>query len=56
MQGVMGGQVDMIFDQFPSSKGAIDGGQLRGIGIISPQRVPGYDIMTIRRGRPEGFH
>jgi len=55
MQGVMGGQVDMIFDQFPSSKGAIDGGQLRGIGIISPQRVPGYDIMTMEEAGLKGF-
>ena len=55
MQGVMGGQVDMIFDQFPSSKGGIDGGQLRGIGIISPQRVPGYDIMTMEEAGLKGF-
>ena len=55
MQGVMGGQVDMIFDQFPSSKGAIDGGKLRGIGIISPQRVPDYDIMTMEEAGLKGF-
>jgi tripartite-type tricarboxylate transporter receptor subunit TctC len=55
MQGVMSGQVDMIFDQFPSSKGAIDGGQLRGIGIISPHRVPGYDIMTMEEAGLKGF-
>ena len=55
MQGVMAGQVDMIFDQFPSSKGAIDGGKLRGIGIISPQRVPGYDIMTMEEAGLKGF-
>jgi tripartite-type tricarboxylate transporter receptor subunit TctC len=55
MQDVMGGQVDMIFDQFPSSKGAIDGGKLRGIGIISPQRVPGYNIMTMEEAGLKGF-
>jgi len=55
MQGVMGGQVDMIFDQFPSSKGAIDAGNLRGLGIISPQRVPGYDIMTMEEAGLKGF-
>jgi tripartite-type tricarboxylate transporter receptor subunit TctC len=55
MQAVMGGQVDMIFDQFPSSKGAIDAGQLRGMGIISPQRVPGYDIMTMEEAGLKGF-
>ena len=55
MQGVMSGQVDMIFDQFPSSKGAIDSGKLRGIGVISPQRVPGYDIMTMEEAGLKGF-
>ncbi len=55
MQDVMGGQVDMIFDQFPSSKGSIDGGKLRGIGIISPHRVPGYDIMTMEEAGLKGF-
>jgi tripartite-type tricarboxylate transporter receptor subunit TctC len=55
MQGVMGGQVDMIFDQFPSSKSVIDGGKVRGIGIISPQRVPGYDIMTMEEAGLKGF-
>jgi len=55
MQGVMSGQVDMIFDQFPSSKGAIDAGQLRGMGIISPQRMPGYDIMTMEEAGLKGF-
>jgi tripartite-type tricarboxylate transporter receptor subunit TctC len=55
MQGVMAGQVDMIFDQFPSSKGAIDGGKLRGIGIISPQRVPGYNIMTMEEAGLKDF-
>src|SRR5262249_43377863 len=44
MQDVMGGQVDMIFDQFPSSKGFIDAGKLRAMGVISPQRIPGYDV------------
>jgi tripartite-type tricarboxylate transporter receptor subunit TctC len=55
MQDVMAGTVDMIFDQFPSSKGAIDSGKLRGIGIISPQRVPGYNIMTMEEAGLKGF-
>jgi len=55
MQAVMGEQVDMIFDQFPSSKSAIDSGRLRGMGIISPQRVPGYDIMTMEEAGLKGF-
>ncbi|HET9577184.1 MAG TPA: tripartite tricarboxylate transporter substrate binding protein [Usitatibacter sp.] len=55
MQDVMGGQVDMIFDQFPSSKPYIDGGKLRGMGVISPKRIPGYDIMTMEEAGLKGF-
>jgi tripartite-type tricarboxylate transporter receptor subunit TctC len=55
MQDVMGGQVDMVFDQFPSSKGHIDGGKLRGMGVISPKRIPGYDIMTMEEAGLKGF-
>ena len=47
MQDVMGGQVDSLFDQFPSSKGFIDSGKLKAIGVISPRRIPGYDVMTM---------
>lgn len=56
MQDVMGGQVDMVFDQFPSSKGHIDGGKLRGIGVISPKRISGYDIMTMEEAGLKGFN
>lgn len=55
MQDVMGGQVDLIFDQFPSSKGSIDGGKLRAMGIISPHRVPGYNVMTMEEAGLKGF-
>ena len=55
MQDVMGGQVDMVFDQFPSSKGHIDGGKLRGMGVISPGRIKGYDIMTMEEAGLKGF-
>lgn len=55
MQDVIGGQVDMIFDQFPSSKPQIDGGKMRGIGVISSQRIKGYDIMTMEEAGLKGF-
>ena len=56
MQDVMSGTVNMIFDQFPSSKGFIDSGQLRGIGAISPQKIPGYpNIMTMEDAGMKGF-
>ena len=55
MQDVMGGQVDILFDQFPSSKPQIDGGKLRALGLISPQKLPGYDIMTMEQAGMKGF-
>jgi len=55
MQDVMGGQVDSLFDQFPSSKPFIDGGKLKPIGVISPHRIPGYDVMTMEEAGMKGF-
>jgi tripartite-type tricarboxylate transporter receptor subunit TctC len=56
MQDVMGGQVDILFDQFPSSKTFIDSGKLRAVGVITPQRVPGYpDVMTMEDAGMKGF-
>ena len=56
MQDVMGGQVDILFDQFPSSKNLVDTGKLKGIGAISPQKIPGYpNIMTMEDAGMKGF-
>jgi tripartite-type tricarboxylate transporter receptor subunit TctC len=56
MQDVMGGQVDILFDQFPSSKNYIDGGKLKAIGAISPQKIPGYpNVMTMEDAGMKGF-
>jgi tripartite-type tricarboxylate transporter receptor subunit TctC len=55
MQDVIGGQVDALFDQFPSSKQQIDGGKLKAIGVISPRRIAGYDVMTMEEGGLKGF-
>jgi tripartite-type tricarboxylate transporter receptor subunit TctC len=56
MQDVMGGQVDILFDQFPSSKNFIDTGKLKAIGAISPQKIPGYpNLMTMEDGGMKGF-
>jgi len=56
MQDVMGGQVDILFDQFPSSKTFIDSGKLRAVGVITPHRVPGYpDVMTMEEAGMKGF-
>jgi len=56
MQDVMGGNVDSLFDQFPSSKAFIDGNKLKAIGVISPQRIPGYDVMTMEEAGMKGFN
>jgi len=56
MQDVMGGQVDLLFDQFPSSKTFIDSGKLKALGVVSPQRVPGYtNVMTMEDAGMKGF-
>src|SRR5580765_1390397 len=56
MTDVMGGQVDILFDQFPSSKQHVDSGKLKGIGAISPQKIPGYpSIMTMEDAGLKGF-
>jgi tripartite-type tricarboxylate transporter receptor subunit TctC len=57
MQDVMGGQVDMLFDQFPSSKTFIDAGKLKAIGAITPQKIPGYpNLMTMEDAGMKGFN
>ena len=56
MQDVMGGQVNILFDQFPSSKPHIDSGKLKAVGAISPQKIPGYpNIMTMEDAGLKGF-
>lgn len=56
MQDVMAGQVDILVDQLPSSKGFIDSGKLKLIGVISPKRVPEYpDVMTMEEAGLAGF-
>ena len=56
MQDVMGGQVNILFDQFPSSKPHIDSGKLKAIGAISPQKIPGYpNVMTMEDAGLKGF-
>jgi tripartite-type tricarboxylate transporter receptor subunit TctC len=37
---LMGGQVDVIFDNLPSSVGHIKGGKIRALGVTSEQREP----------------
>jgi tripartite-type tricarboxylate transporter receptor subunit TctC len=56
MQDVMAGTVNILFDQFPSSKAFVDSGKLKGMGAISPQKIPGYpNIMTMEEAGMKGF-
>ena len=56
MQDVMGGQVDILVDQLPSSKPFIDSGKLRLMGVIAPKRVAEYpDVMTMEDAGMKGF-
>lgn len=56
MQDVMGGQVDILVDQLPSSKTFIDAGKLKLMGVIADKRVPGYpDVMTMQEVGIQGF-
>ena len=55
MQDVMGGQVNALFDQYPSSKQAIEGGRLKAIGVISSKRIQGLDVMTMEEAGMKGF-
>lgn len=57
MQDVMGGQVEILVDQLPSSKAFIDSGKLRLMGVIAPKRVAEYpDVMTMEEAGLKGFN
>lgn len=56
IQDVMAGQVDILFDQLPSSKNFIDSGKLGLLGVISPTRLAEYpQIMTMDEVGIKGF-
>ena len=45
---LMGGQVDVIFDNLPSSVGHIKGGKIRALGVTSQEREPSMpDLPTV---------
>jgi tripartite-type tricarboxylate transporter receptor subunit TctC len=50
---LMGGQVDVIFDNLPSSIGHIKGGKLRALGVTSAERDPSLpDVPTVAETVP----
>ncbi|WP_414596719.1 Bug family tripartite tricarboxylate transporter substrate binding protein [Achromobacter sp. F4_2707] len=52
---LMAGQIDVVFDNLPSSAGHIEAGTLRGLAVAAPERVPQFpDIPTYAEvGYPE---
>ncbi len=50
---LMGGQVDVIFDNLPSSVGFIKGGKVRALGVTSQEREPSMpDLPTVGEAVP----
>ena len=43
LQGVAGGEVDMMVTSLASAKALIDGGKLKAIGLTREQRLPGFE-------------
>jgi len=53
---VVAGQVPILVDQLPSSKGFVDSGRLRIMGVIAPQRLSSYpDVPTFQELGLQGF-
>ncbi|MBL8363319.1 MAG: tripartite tricarboxylate transporter substrate binding protein [Rubrivivax sp.] len=53
LQDLMGGQVDVIFDNLPSSAGHIKSGRLRALAVTSEQREPSLpDVPTVAETVP----
>ncbi|MCZ8439993.1 Bug family tripartite tricarboxylate transporter substrate binding protein [Achromobacter xylosoxidans] len=53
---LLGGQVDSMFDNLPSSLPHVQAGKLRAIGITSPQRLPAVpEVPTLAESGLPGF-
>ncbi|MCZ8391602.1 Bug family tripartite tricarboxylate transporter substrate binding protein [Achromobacter xylosoxidans] len=53
---LLGGQVDSMFDNLPSSLPHVQAGKLRAIGVTSPQRLPAVpDVPTLAESGLPGF-
>jgi len=49
---LIGGQVDVLFDNMPSIIGHIRGGSLRALAVTSAQRSPALDVPTVAETVP----
>ena len=53
---LLGGQVDSMFDNLPSSLPHVQAGKLRAIGVTSPERLPAVpDVPTLAESGLAGF-
>ncbi len=53
---LLGGQVDSMFDNLPSSLPHVQAGKLRAIGVTSPERLPATpDVPTLAESGLPGF-
>ena len=53
---LLGGQVDSMFDNLPSSLPHVQAGKLRAIGVSSPERLPAVpDVPTLAESGLAGF-
>ncbi|RBL79530.1 tripartite tricarboxylate transporter substrate binding protein [Streptomyces cavourensis] len=53
---LLGGQVDSMFDNLPSSLPHVQAGKLRAIGVTSPERLPAVpDVPTLAESGLPGF-
>ena len=54
---LLSGEVDMMFDNLPSSIGQIQAGKLRAVAVTTPQRSPALpDVPTLAEAGMEGFN
>jgi tripartite-type tricarboxylate transporter receptor subunit TctC len=56
LQAVMSGEVDFMFDNFPSLQGQLRGGRVRALAVTSAERVPQLpDVPTLKEAGLEGL-
>ncbi|CAM3970094.1 Bug family tripartite tricarboxylate transporter substrate binding protein [Bordetella tumulicola] len=56
LNAVIGGQIPVAFDNLPSSAGHIQSGNLKALGVTTPQRWPSFkDVPTIAESGVPGY-
>lgn len=56
MTDLLGGQIDMMFEIFPTALPHMQSGRLRALGVTSPQRMPNLpDLVTLSEAGVPGY-